>query len=153
LSSKAYDKSLFGIIVKIESKQLNDRYEVSGIISYPFEKKEHDRRLHIAGCGEGGIWVCNYNGNLEAGDFITTSPIHGIGMKQEDELVYNYTVGKITMDCNFNPKLLENNEYEYEIKYIEPDGNIIDVDKYNELLLNNSSVYKIAFVGCSYNAS
>lgn len=153
LSSKGYDKSLFGIIVKIEGNESNDRYEVSGIISYPIEKKEHDRRLHIAGCGEGGIWVCNYNGNLEAGDFITTSPIPGIGMKQEDELVYNYTVGKITMDCDFNPKLLENNEYEYEMKYIEPDGNIIDIEIYNELLLNNSSVYKMAFVGCSYNAS
>lgn len=153
LSSKGYDKSLFGIIVKIEGNESNDRYEVSGIISYPIEKKEHDRRLHIAGCGEGGIWVCNYNGNLEAGDFITTSPIPGIGMKQEDELVYNYTVGKITMDCDFNPKLLENNEYEYEMKYIEPDGNIITFDKYKELLLNNSSVYKMAFVGCSYNAS
>jgi len=153
LSSKGYDKSLFGIIVKIEGNEQNDRYEVSGIISYPIEKKEHDRRLHIAGCGEGGIWVCNYNGNLEAGDFITTSPIPGIGMKQENELVYNYTVGKITMDCDFNPKLLENNEYEYEMKYIEPNGNIIDIEKYNELLLNNLSVYKMAFVGCSYNAS
>ena len=153
LSSKAYDKSLFGIITKVEGEDPNERYEVSGIISYPIEKKEFDRRLHIAGCGEGGIWVCNYNGNLEAGDFITTSPIPGIGMKQEDELVYNYTVGKITMDCDFNPKLLENNEYEYEMKYIEPDGNIITFDKYKELLLNNSSVYKMAFVGCSYNAS
>lgn len=153
LSTKAYDKSHFGIITKIENNNIDDRFEISGIISYPIEKKEHDRRLHIAGCGEGGIWICNYNGLLEAGDFITTSFIPGIGMKQDDDLVYNYTVGKITMDCDFNPKILDNDEYEYEIKYIELNGNIINVDKYNELLLNNSNVYKMAFVGCSYKSS
>lgn len=153
LSSKAYDKSLFGIITKVEGEDPNERYEIAGVISYPIEKKEYDRRLHIAGCGEGGIWVCDYNGVFEAGDFITTSPIPGIGMKQEDELVYNYTVGKITMDCNFNPNILENDEYEYEMKYINESGNIISLEEYNELVSNNIKVYRIAFVGCSYNAS
>jgi len=153
LSSKAYDKSLFGIITKVESDDPNERYEIAGTISYPIEKKEYDRRLHIAGCGEGGVWVCNYNGIFEAGDFITTSPIPGIGMKQEDELVYNYTVGKITMDCNFNPNILENGEYEYEMKHINESGNIISLEEYNDLVSSNIKVYRIAFVGCSYNAS
>jgi len=153
LSSKAYDKSLFGIITKVESDDPNERYEIAGTISYPIEKKEYDRRLHIAGCGEGGIWVCDYNGIFEAGDFITTSPIPGIGMKQEDELVYNYTVGKITMDCNFNPNILVNSEYEYEMKYINESGNIISLEEYNDLVSSNIKVYRIAFVGCSYNAS
>ena len=70
-------------------------------------KVSRDRRLHIAGTGEDGIWVSDYNGILECGDYITTSPIAGIGMKQDNDLVHNYTVGKITMDCDFNPQLVK----------------------------------------------
>ena len=43
------------------------------------------------------------NGNLESGDYITSCTIPGYGMKQNDDILHNYTVAKITMDCNFNP--------------------------------------------------
>ena len=46
--------------------------------------------------------VSNFNGNLENGDYITTSPIEGIGMKQDDDLLHNYTVAKITQDEDFS---------------------------------------------------
>lgn len=171
LSSRPCDKSVFGIISKIEGTDPNERQEVSGNMLFPIEKKEFDRRLHVAGTGEGGVWVCDYNGNLEAGEFITTSPINGVGMKQHNDLVYNYTVGKITMDCDFNPRVILSTsnitmmdmaqqsevsiweEYEYEIKYLQPDGDIIDKNKYLELQSSNLPVYKMAFVGCSYNCS
>ena len=48
------------------------------------------------------MWISNINGNIENGDFITTSLLPGIGMKQDDDLLHNYTVAKITMDCEFN---------------------------------------------------
>ena len=51
--------------------------------------------------GEGGIWVCNKNGNLENGDYITSSTVAGYGQKQNDDLLHNYTVAKITTDCDF----------------------------------------------------
>ena len=175
LSSKPYDKSIFGIIRKVEGNDPNERYEESGNMIFPVEKKEFDRRLHIAGAGEGGIWVCDHNGILNAGDFITTSPIPGIGMRQDSDIVHNYTVGKITMDCDFNPKLLSstsnieiqsdistsNNsfietykyEYEYDIRYLNSNGIIIPKNEYNDLQTSNIPVYKMAFVGCSYNCS
>ena len=53
--------------------------------------------------GEGAIWVVNTNGNLESGDYITTSNVPGYGQKQDSEFLANYTVAKITMDCDFEP--------------------------------------------------
>ena len=44
--------------------------------------------------GEGGINVCNQNGNIEIGDYICTSSLKGKGMKQDDDLLHNYTVAK-----------------------------------------------------------
>ena len=54
------------------------------------------------GIGEGGIWVCNSNGNLENGDYIQSSDIIGYGEKQDDDFLHNYSVAKITMDIDFN---------------------------------------------------
>ena len=157
LSSKAYDKSVFGVIAKVEGTDEHERNEISGNLSFPVKKEEYDRRLHIAGSGEGGIWVCNYNGVLESGDFITTSPISGIGMKQDNDIVCNYTVGKITMDCDFEPKSINSSNLEdtkeYEVKYLNSDGLIIGNEEYINLQSSNIPVYKMAFVGCSYNCS
>jgi hypothetical protein len=44
------------------------------------------------------------NGSLESGDYITTCNLQGYGMKQNDDFLHNYTVAKITIDCDFNPK-------------------------------------------------
>ena len=52
--------------------------------------------------GEGAMWVCNTNGDLENGDYITTSNVSGYGQKQDDDLLHNFTVAKITCDCNFS---------------------------------------------------
>ena len=61
----------------------------------------HINRLIINSLGEGAIWVSNINENLKNGDYITTSHIEGLGMKQDDDLLHNYTVAKITQDCDF----------------------------------------------------
>ena len=39
----------------------------------------------INGAGEGGIFVCNSNGNIENGDCITSSEYWGYGEKQDDD--------------------------------------------------------------------
>jgi hypothetical protein len=52
--------------------------------------------------GEGKLWVTNYNGDLKNGDYITTSPVAGYGMKQDDDLMHSYTVGKITEDIDWS---------------------------------------------------
>ena len=62
-------------------------------------------RLKINALGEGGIWTININGSLESGDYITSSNITGYGMRQDDDIIHNYTIAKITQDCDFTKKM------------------------------------------------
>jgi len=78
----------------------------------------------------GAVWIANINGNLENGDYITTCEIPGYGMKQDTEMLCNYTVAKITMDCDFD---LEAENYD-----------CIEVE-------HSGSTYRAAFVGCTYH--
>src|SRR6056300_294757 len=70
-----------------------------GVISRTFGH----RRAFINSVGEGAMWVTDINGSLESGDYITTSNVAGYGQRQDDDILHNYTVAKITMDCDFNP--------------------------------------------------
>jgi hypothetical protein len=106
LTSKENDKEAFGIITKIEDIDATQREIQTGFMKHYYDKESFDRRLHIAGVGEGGIWVCDCNGNIESGDYISSSVIGGYGMKQSDDVQHNYTVAKATMNCDFNPKIL-----------------------------------------------
>jgi hypothetical protein len=167
-SKKEKDKKCFGVVNYIEKK--DDKFRDNGYnFFYNSIKRDGDERLIVNSIGEGSIWVSNYNGPLENGDFITTSPIPGIGMKQDEDYITNYTVGKITMDCDFNPKKIEvkrslelyrngilNNtldkneniiyentgiiEDEYKIENIDINGNI-----------REDGEYIMAFVGCTYH--
>jgi hypothetical protein len=167
-SKKEKDKKCFGVVNYIEN--IDDKIHDLGFNkNFITVKKTGDERLIVNSIGEGSIWVSNYNGPLENGDFITTSPIPGIGMKQDEDYITNYTVGKITMDCDFNPKKIEvkrslelyrngilNNildkneniiyentgiiEDEYKIENIDINGNI-----------REDGEYKMAFVGCTYH--
>lgn len=218
LTSKSYDKSCWGVISSYEDTSNTVRDYAQGHFVSCMDIDDGDHRLIISGCGEGSIWVSDYNGFLENGDFVTTSPIAGIGMKQDDDILRNYTVAKITMNCDFNPqhipieiikqdgytvystsnmtsnievyventsnmitsnieytidvpKVMTSNvidadgkpvyeykldessnilyDYEYDMKYIKLDGEIVDKEYY----LNNSNVYRMAFCGCSYKCS
>ena len=120
-SDYPYDKRVFGVVSKKEGDRI-----VGDVFQTQLEKKDGDKRLIINSLGEGAIWVCNENGNLKNGDYITTSSIKGIGMKQDSEFLANYSVAKITMDCNF-----EENQADYKQMII--DG------------------FKCAFVGCTYH--
>jgi hypothetical protein len=103
LSSTAMDKSCFGVI------------------SRTFGHKH----AFINSLGEGAMWVVNTAGPLESGDYITTSNVAGYGQRQDDDILHNYTVAKITMDCDFNPpdipvqrilKELSNITYWYQLE-------------------------------------
>jgi hypothetical protein len=101
ISNVAYDKCCFGVISG--SEDTNDREYSQGSFVSVLKKQEGDIRAHINSVGEGAIWVTNLNGILESGDYITTSNVAGYGQKQDDDILHNYTVAKITMDCDFNP--------------------------------------------------
>jgi hypothetical protein len=125
LSNKANDKRAFGIISDKEDENDDSRTFSQG--SFHSVTPKSDNRLIINSLGEGGIWVSNYNGNLVNGDYITTSPIDGVGQKQDDDLLHNYTVAKITQDCDFD------NTTDL-VTCQAPDG-----------------TYQMKFVGCTYH--
>ena len=167
ISQKAHDKACFGVISDVEDPE--KREDLYGVFGTPFPKEKGDDRVYINSVGEGAIWVANTNGSLEAGDYITTSNIAGYGQKQGDDVLHNYTVAKITMDCDFEPatqpiqiikkdeegeNVLDEHgqiqwedhptetERAYKVRYLTTDG--IQTDEAN-------AVHIAAFVGCTYH--
>jgi hypothetical protein len=102
LSNVAYDRTCFGVISTTEDP--NRRVDSYGTFHSVFDKELGDTRVYINSVGEGAMWVVNTNGDIQSGDYITTSNIAGYGMKQDDDRIHNYTVAKATMNCNFNPQ-------------------------------------------------
>jgi hypothetical protein len=102
LSAIEKDKKCYGVISGIEDT--DDREYHTGSFVSVFEKQYGDSRVHINSVGEGAMWVCNKGGSLESGDYITSS-VGGYGQIQDDDILHNYTVSKITMDCDFQPTL------------------------------------------------
>ena len=101
LSTKVNDKKCFGVISASEDPE--KRTEIHGNFESSLVKELGDTRVYINSVGEGAIWVTDINGPLESGDYITTSNVAGYGQKQNSEFLANYTVAKITMDCDFEP--------------------------------------------------
>jgi hypothetical protein len=101
LSTKVNDKKCFGVISASEDPE--KRQEVHGNFVSDQDKELGDTRVYINSVGEGAMWVTDINGPLESGDYITTSNVAGYGQRQDDDVLHNYTVAKITMDCDFNP--------------------------------------------------
>ena len=133
LCTKSKDKSCFGVISEAEDpEQRADRF---GNFVTPYEKEEGDTRIYINSLGEGAIWVSNKNGPLESGDYITTSDIPGYGEKQDSEFLANYTVAKITMDCDFNPQL-QPKEIILKEAVVDDSGNTV----YNNVLDANGEI-------------
>jgi len=130
LSTVRNQKNAFGVVSDSEDQASSTREHSVGVFVSVYEKPEGDNRLIINSLGEGAIWVCNINGNLENGDYITTCEIPGYGMKQDDDLMHNYTVAKITCDCDFD---LNSNVYVCEE------------------FTHDNTTYRRAFVGCTYH--
>ena len=130
LSRTNNDKRVFGVLSEKEDPNDEKREFTAGAFVSVAEKAQGDNRLVINSLGEGGIWVCNINGNLENGDYITSCEVPGYGMRQDDDLLHNYTVAKITCDCDFdlNSELYKCEEFEFE-----------------------GTTYRKAFVGCTYH--
>jgi hypothetical protein len=162
LSRKSYEKTVIGVICnELENFNLSP-------MEYGEENKEeveyYSKSIIVNSIGEGAIWVIDSNGIIEAGDYITSSEIPGLGMKQNDDVLHNYTVAKSTMSCNFIPNLIymkdfheqliydENKNpkkiYEYLIEYIDSNGNNVEEKDYME---NPSNYYRKCLIGCTYH--
>jgi hypothetical protein len=103
IAAKENDKTSFGVLSFTEDPY--SRTSEAGTFVTPYSKELGDTRIFVNGLGEGAIWVTNKNGPLEAGDYITSSRIPGYGQKQHDDKLHNYTVAKVTMDCDFTAPL------------------------------------------------
>lgn len=128
LSTVYQDKRVFGVISASEDS--GDTNRTYGPGPFHMNVTRADTRLYINSLGEGAIWVTNDKGALENGDYITTSEISGYGTKQSDDLLHNYTVAKITMDCPFD---------------------LSNVNYTCSEITHNGTTYRRAFVGCTYH--
>ena len=118
----------------IELSRTKKDKRVFGVLGMKNRKNSNEKRLIVNSIGEGAIWVCNSNGNIENGDYITSSDYLGYGEKQDDDLLHNYTVAKATMDCNFELDSPLYNCFEIE-----------DLDK-------NGNKLRVAFIACTYHS-
>lgn len=50
--------------------------------------------INVNSLGEGAMTVSDKGGNIAIGDYICTSSLKGKGMKQDDDILHNYTVAK-----------------------------------------------------------
>jgi hypothetical protein len=142
LSNMANDKRVFGVISAGEDINSNTREYKQGAFGTVMDKEDGDSRVIINSLGEGGIWVCDKNGELDNGDLITSS-VYGYGQLQDDDLMHGYTVGKITQNSNFNEMASG--------RYLKGDGSLISQTEYDTLKSNGSIAYKCKFVGCTYH--
>jgi hypothetical protein len=116
-STKSNDKKCFGVVSTTEDPE--NRVEVYGNFASNMHKELGDTRVYINSVGEGAIWVTNINGPLESGDYITTSNVTGYGQRQDDDILHNYTVAKITMDCDFNPVTQTVHQIKKELAHVD----------------------------------
>ena len=134
VTTKAYDKQVFGVVSGSEDPE--SRQDTLGRVTSTFTKEEGDDRIFINSLGEGAMWISNQNGPLTSGDYVTSSHIPGYGMKQDSEFLANYTVAKITMDCDFliTPRIKYKIKTEFKtVDYYRFDTDLLTEKKYNLL--------------------
>lgn len=79
----------------------NDQKAVMGVFTEAFDLGHSKAYLDNSrpgfwynAVGEGKILVCDISGNVDLGDYITSSVIAGYGRKQTDDIQHSYTVAK-----------------------------------------------------------
>lgn len=93
LCSNKADKRVLGVV--------SSKCATFKIGNISFLQKFNDEVITVNSSGEGGMWVCDENGPFEVGDLIMSSNRVGYGCKQLDDILRNYTIGKITCSCDF----------------------------------------------------
>lgn len=97
-----YDEVPLSLLDKTKLIAADDTHETStsfGTVEYYDELAQQFSLIYVNALGDGMINVCKDGGNIEAGDYICSSNRAGKGMKQDDDLLHNYTVAKAREDC------------------------------------------------------
>ena len=162
------DTRVFGVISDQKDDNEDVYYGYGAFKTLQKKTNKNEIRLYMNSVGEGAVQICNKNGNILNGDYITSCTIPGYGAKQADDLLHNYSVAKITCSCDFNltkivkqkikvstiittlkiedfeqkTKEVRRIEVEYDEnlqKYIEKE--IIKIKHYKELVSNTFPLY------------
>ena len=123
VSNVSMDKSWYGVV----SDKITDT---------------NDYDILVDTSGPTRIWVSDVGGHLESGDLITTSNISpGHGQKQVDDIIRNYTVAKVTQDCDFTEPIQKSimvpkrelSNVTYYRQTVYKDINLCEWEKLNDL--------------------
>jgi len=119
LSNVSMDKSWYGVV----SNEKTDSIDYDTIVDTK---------------GDSRIWVTDLGGALESGDLVTTSNVApGYAQKQEGGALMNYTVAKVTQDCDFTEPLqisikIPKRELSNVSYYIHDASREIDINQYQK---------------------
>ena len=94
LSPTSNDSKVLGVIIS-ESPLPEEHWYID-------ESVEGERFGIVNALGDGRVWVSDINGDIAAGDYITSSAIAGYGQKQDDDLLHSYTLGKATENVDWS---------------------------------------------------
>ena len=81
-------KRVFGVIANLSGS-------FEGMVKASNQLAE-ETHIEINSLGEGLVWITNINGDIENGDYITSSDVFGLGQKQSDDILRSCTVAKCT---------------------------------------------------------
>jgi hypothetical protein len=102
-SGNVTKKGIIDTIVECKLANKNNDKCVYGIYSHhDIGLSDDDVLYYCASVGEGQILVTNINGEVNNGDYITTSEIEGYGRLQDDDILHSYTVAKCTEFIDWN---------------------------------------------------
>eukprot|EP00798_Chlamydomonas_sp_ICE-L_P031957 gene31957-biopygen9484 len=135
LSKFPKDPRAFGVISLTQDHPAGPSAAISGTELLRIAE-QGDVRVQINSIGEGCIWVCDETGStIHAGDYVTTSSLSGYASLQvlddgdvPDGTLRNYTVAKLTMDCDFSQPLVDVEEVqkdEYGNVFFDADGSLV----------------------------
>ena len=103
LTKDEKDPAILGVIDHCEEYQ---REYSHGIFRTIYPQEDEINRVVVKTKGPGSVWVVDRGGVLANGDFLASSGIPGYCSRQDQANIhYNFSMGKITHDCNFEPEL------------------------------------------------
>ena len=94
LTSSSNSKKVFGVLRNLQG------FFSSYVSASPLSAGE--TQVDVNSIGEGKIWITNINGNIENGDYISSSDVSGYGQLQDDDILHSYTVAKCTENIDWN---------------------------------------------------
>ena len=106
LATTSYCPTVFGVVSYTQDTNNTRVGGVGRFKSVYMNPDGEKQRVFINSIGEGAMWVCNQSGAFTNGDYITSSDVPGYGMKQNNGVMMNYTIGKITIDCDFTAPMM-----------------------------------------------